>query len=287
MNILLKSPYECLVKTAREECELTPNDTLLVEDEHFVSIYPQEAGRIPFYINLSHLQDCANYSVHVREGKTYIILENFAKFEVKMKENLFFSGKNCQITISNNNLAFEINGKKVSCTCDAPPEDYKVFKIKSFACLQFENNLYAFSTKEGKLYHFSGEIEVDGDQISVTKSFNDASNRQRKSVFRLGDELEILDEQFILPPQKESRALAPYKLLESVKAKDYLAATALLTKKLQEKVNAEQIKAFFGNFTSFLPLSTTEFITMAGKKKSYVSFSMMGQLIDDISVDDF
>ena len=76
-------------------------------------------------------------------------------------------------------------------------------------------------------------------------------------------------------------------LAQSVKARDYACAVSFLTKSLQEKVGTAQLQDFFGNFSTFLPISTTQFITMAGKKKNFVTFSLSGDLIDEISIDEF
>lgn len=290
MKILLKSPYPCLIKTETQSCDLDPNDTLEIEEENRIFVYPQNR-QIPFYLDLKNLKDCEKYSVLKRETDLFIILENVPNFSSKIKETLNFSGRNVEIILSDKSLSFEDTGKIVECYLNNPAQNLKTYKIKNFACAQLDKDLFIFSLKEEKVYHFSGEVEIEGNQISVTKKFYDSNGREKKTIFKLEDEIELISEEFFesnekkLPRISQIRDLAGYKLLESVKAKDYDSSLSFLSEKLKNQIDVSQIKEFFGNFTSFLPISTTEFITL-GKEKHFVQFSFSGNQIDDISIDE-
>lgn len=288
MTIMLKSPYVCLVKTNSAEFEIDPNDTLQIEDEKIIFVYPQNAKQIPFYINLQNLTDCERYSVLHKDNTCYVLLENSPIFKVKRKEKLTFANKTVEIFVEENCVTFEANGKKVQCFCQNCG-DFSTFKIKNFACVQFSEDLYVFSVREEKVYHFNGEIEVDGNQITVTKKFHDSVGREKKSVFKIQEDIELEDEEYFsnseISDKDRLRSLAPYKLLESVKAKDFACAMKYLTEKLQKQIEISQIKEFFGNFTDFLPVTTTQFITISAKSKNFVQFSLCDNLIDDITVD--
>ena len=286
MKILLKTTYPCLVKTGAEECELGQNDTLEIENEKNVFVYPQNPKIIPFYINLDSPKDCERYSFFTHGEEKFLLLENVQKFEIKTKEKLNFAGKNVEICVENGKICFETTDKKIECSTNDFSQKFECSKIKNFACVQFEKELFLFSVKNCKVYHFLGEIEIDGNQISVTKKFYDSENREKRSVFRIEDDLELENEEFVSMKKDEKiKSLAPFKLMESVKAKDYANGLNFLSAKLQSQIDANQIKEFFGNFTDFLPISTTEFITINGRTKNFVQFSMSGALIDDISVD--
>lgn len=82
-------------------------------------------------------------------------------------------------------------------------------------------------------------------------------------------------------PQK----LIPFKLLESIKAKDYACAMNFLSEKLKSELDTNQIKDFFGEVTNFLPINTNEFITVSNFNKNYVKFVLSGDKIDDILID--
>ncbi len=288
MKFLLKSPYPCLVKTNDAECELGQNDLLEIEDEKTVFIYPQNSNIIPFYINLSAPKDCERYSFFSRGEKKYVILENEPKFETKSKEKLNFSGKNVEICVENGKISFETQNRKIQCACESAGKDFSCFKIQNFACVQFENELFVFSMKENKVFHFVGEIEIDGNQISVTKKFFDSDSREKKSVFQIKEDIELESEEFVSKATSQAEKthdLAPFKFMESIKAKDYAFATSFLSEKLKNQIDISQIQQFFGNFSAFLPISTTEFIIICGKNKNFVQFSLHDCLIDDISID--
>lgn len=291
MKFLLKTTYPCLVKTSSAECELDQNDILEIEDEKSIVIYPQNTKIVPFYINLSVPKDCERYSFCSRDEKKYIILENLPIYEIKRKEKLNFSGKIVEICVEKEKISFETSETKIECRIENASQNYDCFKIKNFACVQFENELFVFSVKEGKVFHFVGEIEIDGNQVCVTKKFFDSEMREKKSIFRLEEEIELENEEFVCTQTcgrvtEKIKSLAPFKLLECVKAKDYVRGLNFLSEKLQKQIDSTQIKEFFGNFTDFLPISTTEFITISDKNKKFVQFSMNGNFVDDISVDD-
>lgn len=73
--------------------------------------------------------------------------------------------------------------------------------------------------------------------------------------------------------------------MESVKIKDYQFLMQNLSENLKNSLKNVKIDDFFENFNDFLPLSTTEFITISNKTKNYVSFSLHNNLVDDISID--
>ena len=285
MKIFLKSPFACLVKTPTAQCVLGPNDTAELDGENYIFVYPQNTKRIPFLVDLESQRDCEKYSFFCRGEKRYVVLENDATYFVKSKEKLNFSGKIVEILIGNGLIRFETSEKQIECLCENDDE-FSCFKINSFACVQFPHELFLFSTKEGKVYHFCGEIEVDSNHICVTKKFEDSDAHEKKTTFRIDDDIEVEDEQiFSHATPAKLKDLAPFKLLECVKAKDYAHALSFLSKKMQEQIDVAQIREFFGNFTTFLPVSTTEFILIGGKTKNFVHFSMSDNEIDDISVD--
>lgn len=82
-------------------------------------------------------------------------------------------------------------------------------------------------------------------------------------------------------PQK----LIPFKLLESIKAKDYACAMDFLSEKLRSELDTNQMKEFFGEVTNFLPVNTNEFITISNFNKNYVKFVLSDDKVDDILID--
>lgn len=285
MKIFLKTPYSCLIKSNDNEFELDTNDMAEIIDEKIIYVYPQNQNIIPFYINTQNLKDCTRYSVVIQNEKKYIILEKNANFSSKFKKKLYISGKNCEISIKDNILSFETQNKSIQCFVPSNFNEYSTTKIGNFACAIFDNDLYAFSIKEEKIYHFNGQISIDGNQICVTKDFNDSVNRKKMSVFRLNESIELVSEEFDVSTNKVFGELLPYRLLESVKAKDYTYATTCLSETLKNNIDISQMKDFFGNVTDFLPISTAEFILIDKNNKKYASFYIKDNEIDDITID--
>lgn len=289
MKFFLKTTYPCLVKTGSQECELEQNDLLEIENENKIFIYPQNSSRTPFYIDLTSPKDSENFSFFSRGEKRFILLEKEPTFSVKAKEKLNFSGKIVEICVENNKISFETSEKKLECKTNSG-QKYDCFKIQNFACVQFDDEMFLFSVKNFKVFHFVGEIEIDKNQICVTKKFFDSVLREKKTIFRVGEEIELESEEFaynenVGKENKKIKALAPFKLLESVKAKDFAHAKCFLCENLQNKIDLAHIEELFGSFSDFLPISTTEFITINGKNKNFVQFSMKNDEICDISVD--
>ncbi len=285
MKYVLKTTYPCLVKAKNEECELDENDMLEIEDEDTLLIYPEDASSLPFYINLNCPKESQFLSIFPQDNHTLLLLEQLQRLKIVHKQNLSFAGKNCEVAVCGQKIWFDFNNTRVEYFCPHPCKEYNIFKLKDFACIQFEEDLYSFSTKHNKLTHFCGNAEINGDFLTLTKSFNDSAGRQRNAKYKFEEDITVEEENFTHNASTGKSQLVPYQLMESVKAKDYEFALSLLSENLKSQIDSAQIREFFGNFSSFLPLSTTEFITISGKNKNYVKFSLRENLIDDITVD--
>ena len=285
MKYLLKTPYPCLVKTLKDYVELEENDSLELEDESVIFIYPQNNNIIPFYINLNTLKENGKFSVVDQNGHKILLLEPEKKANFLKKERLSFGTKSCEIEIAQEHISFETNEKKVIVKHKHPFKEVKIFKIKNFACAQFNHDLYAFCLDNEKLSHFSGdEIIFDNTHLKISKNFNDSLNRQKNAEYDFADNITILNENYSHSPNFIVD-LVPFRLMESIKAKDYNYAYDCLSNNLKEKINKEQIKNFFGDFNIFLPLSTTEFITMSNNEKNYVKIDLSQNKVTEISID--
>lgn len=282
---ILKSTYPCLIKTSSDMCELDENDTLEIVDENFLFVYPQNPSFLPFYINLNCPTESERLSVLKRDLNTILLLESPLALSVCQSQELAFGNKKCEVSYDGHTLGFKCNSKNLGYRVNLPQEQFKTFKIKNFACAQFENDIYIFNVNSFKLSHINGNITISGDQILVERQFDDSCKRQKNSKYNLKEDIVLEEENFMHNTSDVSPELAPYKLMESMKAKDVDFALSLLSEKLKGQISKEQISQFFGNFSTFLPLSTTEFITISDKQKNYVKFNLTGGKIDDIVVD--
>ncbi len=286
MKYLLKTSYPCLVKTEAQSEELEENDLLEIEDEKYLFVYPENPRQTPFYINLTSPRENEFYSIIKSKGEKIIFLEPIKRLQVEAKESLSISGQTCDVRINDNYMTFENGTKKITYMCPHICRDYKVFKVKNFVCVQFKNDFYAFNCHKNKLSHIQGdELNFDTDKLVVIRKFNDSFGRERKATYKFEEDINMQDEEFTKNSEFASAELVPYRLLESVKAKDFSCALTFLSDNLKKNIDEEKLRQFFGNINSFLPLSTTEFITLCEKQKNFVKFEIQNDKIDDILID--
>ncbi len=289
MKYLLKTPYQCLVKTKSQSIELDINDTLECEDEQLLYVYPIASEQIPFCINIATKRDTDHYSFLRHNDQNIIFLEKPERFDVFQKEDLNFSGKHCHISISKNKVYFETDKQKIKCFCGKSKSSPKVLKVKNFACVQLQQDFFAYSMQTERLSHLSGEmINFDKDTIIVTKKYCDSNCREKISRYEIADEIKLKDEQIISTQKQEikDKNLISYKFLECVKSNDFSESQKYLSDSLSGKIGEEQIKSFFGYLSEFLPLSANEFLAISGNNKKYVTFDLLNGKINDISIDE-
>lgn len=285
MKKLLKTTYPCLIKTDIDTCELEENDTLEIEEERFLFVYPQN-GNIPFYVDTKSEVENRFVSIIKHEDKTIFLLEKSANLKIEKKDQLNFSGSPCDIVISDKGISFETPLQKISYSFGHKSFNPQVFKYKNFACVQFENDFYAFDTKRNKLFHICGEdLQFENGKLSAIKKYHDSQGREKKITYRLDENVNLENETLQSDVDNARTELLPYKIMESVVAKDFAFISKNLSDSLRSKLDESQLKSFFGNPSGFLPLTTEEFIIFSSKCKNYVKFSLSENKIADISID--
>lgn len=282
-KIKLKTNYPCLVKTEKESFEIDENDVLEIENEERIFIYPALFSRknIPFYINLKSLKSCHRYFVHEFDDFSLVVLIYNEELKILYKEN--FPTLACNVVVSQSAVKFEKEDISVEYTLPHNFFNYHIFKLDNYACVEFDDeNLYLFNTKNNVLSHFSGNMDLDKNVLTVKKNLHDLENRMKKSTFKLEEDkikLESLD--FSHDENKFSEDMTAYRFLEAVKIKDFDFAINLLEK----KTSSENLETLFGNVKNYLPLSTNEFVVLGENDRKFVRFFEKCGKIVDISVD--
>ena len=282
-KIKLKTNYPCLVKTDKESFEIDENDVLEIENEERIFIYPALFSRknIPFYINLKSLKSCHRYFVHEFDEFSLVVLTYNEELKILYKEN--FPTLACNVVVSQSAVKFEKEDISVEYTLPHNFFNYHIFKLDNYACVEFDDeNLYLFNTKNNVLSHFSGNMDLDKNVLTVKKNLHDLENRVKKSTFKLEEDkikLESLD--FSHDENKFSEDMTAYRFLEAVKIKDFDFAINLLEK----KTSSENLETLFGNVKNYLPLSTNEFVILGENDRKFVRFFEKCGKIVDISVD--
>ena len=282
-KIKLKTNYPCLVKTDKESFEIDENDVLEIENEERIFIYPTLFSRknIPFYINLKSLKSCHRYFVHEFDEFSLVVLTYNEELKILYKEN--FPTLACNVVVSQSAVKFEKEDISVEYTLPHNFFNYHIFKLDNYACVEFDDeNLYLFNTKTNVLSHFSGNMDLDKNVLTVKKNLHDLENRVKKSSFKLEeDKIKLESLTFSHDENKFSEDMTAYRFLEAVKIKDFDFAINLLEK----KTSSENLETLFGNVKSYLPLSTNEFVILGENDRKFVRFFEKCGKIVDISVD--
>ena len=282
-KIKLKTNYPCLVKTDKESFEIDENDVLEIENEERIFIYPTLFSRknIPFYINLKSLKSCHRYFVHEFDEFSLVVLTYNEELKILYKEN--FPTLACNVVVSQSAVKFEKEDISVEYTLPHNFFNYHIFKLDNYACVEFDDeNLYLFNTKTNVLSHFSGNMDLDKNVLTVKKNLHDLENRVKKSTFKLEEEkIKLESLTFSHDENKFSEDMTAYRFLEAVKIKDFDFAINLLEK----KTSSENLETLFGNVKNYLPLSTNEFVILGENERKFVRFFEKCGKIVDISVD--
>lgn len=285
MKYTIKTTYPCLIKTDKESIFLEENDNLECENEQTLYVYPQNSRQPSFLVDLQTPKDCDFYSFLSVKNQNIILLEKHLSIDIKQKESLNFGGKTCLITIGKHEICFESENKNITCEISHSCKNYQIHKLKNFACVMFQNDFYAFSVPQEKLFHFSGEnLSFEKDVLSVTKKFHDLNNHEKTFNVKFDDKITFENTTFVSDENKV-QDLVCFSFLQSVKAGDYAIAKNMLDDRLKNRISDEQLEEFFGLLIDILPLSTQEFLSISQKKKSYVAFELKDSKISDITLD--
>jgi len=288
MKILLKTTYPCLISNTTEKQFLSENDSLEIEDETFLSVYPLQANLLPFCIDLTETTDSSFYSYLNINNQQVVLLEKQQSVEIFQKETLNFAGAVCKMKISKNSLSFETDKTCIKLKISHKTNSYKLSKIKNFACLQFEKDIYFFDVVKSKLSHLSADkIQLEGQKLSTTKKLHDSLNREKHSIYTINDDIELKQEEFTKTvATQQTKALTPYKFVEGLTARDFKFSIECLSLSLKEKIDDSKLQSFFGTVFSFVPLSEQEFLIFSNTGKKFAKFDMIDEKINDIVVDD-
>ncbi len=278
MKYYLKTTYPCVIKTQDSSVFLEENDTLEIEDEKHLFVYPENSYQTPFCINLLYRQDSPLFSFVKIKNESFVILEKQNFVYINQKEKISINGKTCQILVGNHYISFESENKIVRQQLYSANKQYTIFKSGNFACVQFKKDFYAFDISKEKLYHFFCEnLHFEDNTLYVIK------NNQKLSV-KFENELKISQE-FDKKTDFGCKILPQYQFLLALKDKNFQLCLNYFSNKLKEKITPEKLQEFFGNFSSVLPINENDFIIYNPNDKKYVTFEIEDDKICDINID--
>lgn len=288
MKYYLVSPYPCLIKTTSQSFELCEGEQLEIENEPFVFVYPQENFLLPFYVNIENERDSQFVSFIKRDNLSYIVLEKQSHLSTTFKETLNFENKVCHIEINSSKISFDTEKKRYDVFHNHNITNYKIYKIKHCAFVQFEKCTYIFSIKTEKLTSIqNAKVEINNDLVLIEKELCDSSKRIKKIEYEIEENgMKLKKQEFSYNENSRPyKNFVSYKFMEAVKAKDFSRACNMLSKTLVESIDEEKLKVFFGDISCFIFLEINQFLIFSLNTKSFATFSVKNDTIEDISLD--
>ena len=287
MEIVIYSPFDCLIKTQNDEMLLDQNEHIIFEDKfEKIDVYPvNKNSRYSFSIDLDK-ESSPFYSIIKQPDKILIFLLDGLIAENVDLFDFSYNGNESNVEIGKNQIIFKSNEHKKTITLPNEVTDVKCGNFKHINYVTFKDeekcNIIAYNVTNNKTKLFQGEnIEITDNGFVIT---NERNNFYKKIV-----EEYIVDEQGLKSKskvfsQKESfpDSLVPYMFMNSLKLKDYENAIQFLSDELKNKLNPQALKNYFGDISYFYIIDQTTAFAIANGKNLIYSFKTSQNKIYDI-----
>ena len=276
MKTTIHTPYDCLIKTDKQELFLLRNESFSFQQTEKFYVYPSQ-NKLAFVIDDRF--STFYYIIEKEDVKHIFLLDGLIMQDVEIHTPSFSGG------------SIEKHADKIVFICKQRKKiipflnHYKEVSIGSnfhigyalFSSKQ-NNSIVFFNFKNGNSKIFEGErIECDSPHFEIF-------NKGKKCTLLITKE--GLKQQDKKPVVILENPLFPYlSFLQALKEKNYSFCHSLLAETLQQNQTEDDIKAFFGTVNFFQPISYNQaFVFSEGKGEIY-SFNYHNGKICDISND--
>lgn len=282
----IKSNYECLIKDGDEESLLSANETLQIEGNKKLLVYPLGTNRrvLPFSIDTNLLSNCSFYNFAELDDNTTLIClakqdvcESYSvtKLKIDGKDCIFEVGEN-KVTACYNNWKKVINlSQKFDSYNIQHKEDIVFIKLSSTATQQ----IYAFNINSGKVRLFSG------DNIIINKQGFVVENKAQKSTYSISAEGLKLGNVSCENVEQDSPLVEEtiaYQFLNALKLGNTDLAYSLCSEKLQNNISRESLKNYFGEIASFFYITPYKYAVQTVKELNVYNFNILNKKIVEI-----
>ncbi len=272
-NVIIKTPYECLIKTEDEQTLLDENESLVLLPPFSVCIYPVNKA-ISFILASDNLQTCEFYDVANYKQDTLICLKKTSTCENYSIVNI--SG--CKLEIGERKFTIESEDWKKTILLPCSFDRYQTSVKNNIIMIKFigkKQVLYAFNKKTAQAHAFSGN-KIDFNQ----EGFSVEEHNINKSYKISNQGLSGSNNEEAACPLPQTLA---YHFLEYIKKADLSSAHNLLSQNLQQNISKQALKTFFGSIKSVFYLSPVCYAVQNEKGLKIYNFEVKQDKICDIS----
>lgn len=278
MKTKIFAPFDCVVRTEKEEFFISKNDHFSFEQApKTIAVYPtKESGIIPFAIDIN--SPSIFYKILEKDGVCNIFLLNGLYVEDVLIHS--FPQQSTAVEISNKKISFQTKTERKE--IDLPPA-CKDFQCDNFGFICYcifshldEKVLLCFNCKTQGLKTFYAQ------NISVTKNgfILSLANGQQQELYvdtsglrqKEGSRIKLFANPFNIP----------LCFMQCVQAKDYEGARSFLAASLLS-YDENSLRDFFGNVEYLHPISNNEIFAMCSGQAKIFSFSLNAGKIEDIN----
>ena len=288
MKYILRSEYDCIVKSLLKEELLDKNSELVFDEPSFVLVYPLDNNFSPFSLDLYNPKSSFCKTL-LQEDVSYVFLLNPPQIETFKIETFNFSGKSVKVFLGQNKLCFQSEKTEKHVNLGEDFKSYTCEKKDSFLLVHLvgkNEEMFCFNLETDKLTKLSGDkIEVLDKQIIVTKNLNlNFSQKTLETYLISKDKLEKISSSTKNEGiEHVDVTVTPYIFLDSIKNKNFDIATSLLDDNLKSHIKNENLESYFGEIISFFNLKNDTYCVFSKDKTSVYTFSLNHGKICEIS----
>ena len=284
-KIELQTEFPCLIITDNEQTFLSPTDILTI-DASSLLVYPVENKVIlPFKVDLNKFNG-KNYSIFEKNNMIYCFLFSANQLTKKAKSNIKIDSKEINVKVSQNEITISCETEEISFPIEDKLNQYTISTwqkhLQGILCFDKFDRLFLYNPKNGIFKTYKGKnFETNDNSISfdqTTSNFARCSLRKKLSL----SSGEIKEE--ILSSQHQSYRLQEeciaYAFLDAIIQDNIPLAKELLCDELKD-TESKKIRAYFGNFFKFFPLTSSEFVLIYQNECKPITFTTKDKKIID------
>lgn len=291
-NYIVRSEYDCLVKSSSGEELLDQNSQIVFDKPEKILIYPLKNSKncFPFTIDFDGKHSSSLYRHFSLDDFDLFYISALPYIKKEIIETITTNNKTCKIYISEQEISFETDKIKKSFELQISFDTYSIDTSTNLILLKLsgkEEYLWVFNIETTDLRVLSGsKIEKINSEIFVSKTINSICKHDLYEVYELKDgnlikNSEKLKSNFLENSIKNPNVI-PYAFLEAVKLNDFDLARSYLTDSLSKSATNEHLKSYFKNIQKILPLKETLLGTISSEGFYVYTFVIKNGRIEEI-----
>ena len=288
MKITIYSPYDCIIKVGETLEAISENEHLVMDnDKKEITIYPsKKSSQYSFALDLKNSAS-PFYRTIEKNGELLIFLldglvaDNVNIFSFSHNE------KQSYVEVGKDKIIFKSESNKKTIPLPCKPSNICCGNFKHINYVSYEDEkkhfLIAYNTQNGKSKLFQGnEIEIKENGFIVTNEKNNFFKKVVEEYFIDEDGLKSKSKVFSRKTIADDNMLC-YEFITSIKFKDYQNALNLLTPSLQENIDENALKKYFGDISYFYMIDPLSCFALSNDENKIFVFNIKENKICEIS----